>query len=77
MKKLFLPLMIIAAFFAFYEQSKPHPNQIISVGCMVVFMFGLMRLMSKVPSKNHEEEGHFVKSDYTIEEESDEESERN
>lgn len=70
MKKLFLPLMIIAAFVAFNEQNKPQPNQYISIGCIVVFMFGMMRLMSKVPSKNHNEEESFVKSDYKIEDKS-------
>ena len=67
MKKLFLPLMIIAVFVAFYEQNKPQPNQFISIGCIVVFMFGIMRLMSKVPSKNHNEDENFVKNDYKIE----------
>ena len=44
--------MFAAAFVALYEQSLAKPNMIIMVGAIVAFMLGLMRLMSKVPSKN-------------------------
>lgn len=46
--------MFAAAFIALYEQSKEHPNNIVMVVAIVVFMLGLMRLMSKVPGKNQE-----------------------
>lgn len=55
--------MIVAIFFAFYEQSKVQPNRYITLISIAVFMFGLSRLMSKVPSKNHDEDENFVKSD--------------
>jgi len=44
--------MFAAAFVALYEQSKPQPNMLIMVAGIIVFMLGLMRLMSKVPGKN-------------------------
>jgi hypothetical protein len=55
MKKLLLPIMCIAIFFAFYEQTKPNPNIIITVIAIAVFMFGMMKLMAKVPSKKPED----------------------
>jgi len=54
MKTIFIILMFAAAFIALYEQSKEHPNNIVMVVAIVVFMLGLMRLMSKVPGKNQE-----------------------
>lgn len=71
--------MIVAIFFAFYEQSKVQPNRYITLISIAVFMFGLSRLMSKVPSKNQDEEENFVKSDdkkpFKIEDKSDEKAE--
>lgn len=55
MKKLLIPIMAIAIFFAFYEQSKEVPNIYITIISMVVFMFGMVKLMSKVPSKKPED----------------------
>lgn len=55
-KTLYTIALFAAAFIAFYEQSKPEPNKYIMVGAMVVFMLGLMQLMSKVPSKNKDNE---------------------
>ncbi len=54
MKKFLIPILIISGFFAFYEQSKPEPNIMITVAAIVVFMFGLFQLNSKIPSKNQE-----------------------
>lgn len=48
-------IMFAAAFTALYEQSKAQPNMIIMVIAIVVFMIVLMRLMSKVPSKNSDD----------------------
>ena len=52
--KQFLYILVFAAFgiFAMIEQSKPVPNRFIMIGAMAVFMFGLFRLMKKIPSKN-------------------------
>lgn len=55
MRKTLLPIMCIAIFFAFYEQTKPKPNIIITVIAIAVFMFGMMKLMAKVPSKKPED----------------------
>jgi hypothetical protein len=52
--KQFLYILMFAAvgIFAMIEQSKPAPNRFIMIGAMAVFMFGLFRLMKKIPSKN-------------------------
>jgi len=52
MKKLLVPMMLIAAGFAFYEQTKPQPNLYITIISIAVFMFGIMSFSAKVPSKN-------------------------
>jgi arginine exporter protein ArgO len=52
MKTIYIVLFFAAAFVALFEQSKAQPNMIIMIGCIVIFMFGMMKLMSKVPSKN-------------------------
>lgn len=60
MKTIYIVLFFAAAFVALFEQSKAQPNKIIMILCIMVFMFGLMRLMSKVPGKgqnNNEEDG--------------------
>lgn len=54
MKKLLIVIMALAIGFAFYEQSKPDKNVYLLVIAIVVFMFGLMRLSAKTPSKNNE-----------------------
>ncbi len=56
MKKLLIPILFIAAFFAISEQSKPKPNIYISTIAIVVFMFGMMQLSAKTPSKNLEDQ---------------------
>lgn len=54
MRKLYIPIMIIAVGVALYEQSKSSPNIYIMIGAIVIFMYGMMRLTAKVPSKNEE-----------------------
>lgn len=54
MKKLIIPIIIIAIFVALYEQSKPQSNLWIKVGAILVFMFGMMWLSSKIPSKHQD-----------------------
>lgn len=54
MKKLFIPIMIIAIGVALYEQSRSSPNIYIMIVAIVLFMYGMMRLTAKVPSKNEE-----------------------
>ncbi|MHA3789218.1 hypothetical protein ACX0HA_13495 [Flavobacterium hauense] len=56
MKTIYIVLFFAAAFVALFEQSKVQPNKIIMVGCIAVFMYGMMKLMSKVPSKHQRDE---------------------
>ena len=56
MKKIVLPIMIIAILIAFYEQSLDKKNVYIQVISIVIFMIGMMKLSTKVPSKNQEKE---------------------
>ncbi|WP_298225016.1 hypothetical protein [Flavobacterium sp.] len=56
MKKILIPMMVLAIIIAFYEQSKPDKNIYIIVIAIAIFMFGMMRLSAKTPSKNQEEE---------------------
>jgi len=53
MKTIYILVMFAAAFVALYEQSLgQEKNLYIMVAAILIFMAGLMRLMSKVPSKN-------------------------
>lgn len=56
MKKILFPLMAIAIFIAFYEQNKEHPNKIITGLAIVIFIYGMMKLSAKTPSKNQDED---------------------
>ncbi|MSP84737.1 MAG: hypothetical protein EXR18_02770 [Flavobacteriaceae bacterium] len=56
MKKLLLPIMIIAILIAFYEQSLEKKNVYILVIAVAVFMFGMIKLSAKTPSKNQDKE---------------------
>lgn len=60
MKTFFIVLMFAAAFVALYEQSLAKPNVYIMAAAIVVFMVLLMRLMSKIPSKNEKDNGSEV-----------------
>jgi hypothetical protein len=60
MKKLLIPIMIIAIIVALWEQSKPYKNVYLMAAAIVIFMFGLMRLSAKTPSKNPENEDENV-----------------
>ena len=53
-KTLYIILLFAAVFIALFEQSKAEPNKYIMVGGIVLFMLGLMQLMSKVPSKGND-----------------------
>ena len=46
--------MALAGVFALYEQSKAKPNVYIMVIAIIIFMYGMMRLTAKVPSKNQD-----------------------
>ncbi|HEX9981063.1 MAG TPA: hypothetical protein VGB50_10925 [Flavobacterium sp.] len=52
MKKLAIIIVFIAILVASYEMAKDQPNIYITCVAVIVFMFGMMRLSSKTPSKN-------------------------
>ena len=52
--KLLLTIMAIAIFYAINEQSKTDKNIIAIIVAIFIFMFGMMRLSAKTPSKNQE-----------------------
>ena len=56
MKKLLLPMMVIAIIIALYEQSKSDKNVYIMIVAIVIFFYGMMRLSAKTPSKNKDED---------------------
>lgn len=60
MKKLLIPIMIIAIIVAFYEQSSEEKNVYVTIVAIAIFMFGMMQLSSKTPSKNQEKEEDHV-----------------
>jgi len=60
MKKLLIPIMVIAILIALYEQSKGDNNVYIMVIAIVIFMYGMLRLSAKTPSKNQEKEDENV-----------------
>ena len=49
-------IMAIAIGVALYEQAKPEKNVYLRVSAIVIFMYGMMRLSAKTPSKNQEKE---------------------
>lgn len=49
-------IMAVAIGVALYEQSKPEKNVYLMVMALIVFMYGMMRLSAKTPSKNQEKE---------------------
>ncbi len=48
--------MLIAIAVAFYEQTTTDKNVYVTVIAMAIFMFGMMRLSAKTPSKNQDKE---------------------
>jgi hypothetical protein len=60
MKKLLIPLMIIAGFFAVHEQTKEQPNLYVSCAAFVVLMFSIMQLSTKLKSKNDQNDDENV-----------------
>jgi uncharacterized membrane protein YiaA len=56
MKKIILPVMIVAIIVGLYEQTKEKPNVYILAIAVVIFMYGMMRLSAKTPSKYSETE---------------------
>ena len=55
MKKLVIPFTLVAIIVGLYEQSKEKPNVYVLCITIVIFMYGVMQLSAKTPSKNQEE----------------------
>ncbi|MBP2284631.1 uncharacterized membrane protein YoaK (UPF0700 family) [Flavobacterium sp. CG_23.5] len=60
MKKIIIPVMVIAIIVALYEQVSAEKNVYIMVIAIVVFMMGMMQLSAKTPSKNQDKEDENV-----------------
>ena len=56
MKAFKILIMILAISLALYEQVSADKNIYITVIAIVVFMFGMMQLSAKTPSKNQDKE---------------------
>ncbi len=56
MKTFKILIMILAISVALYEQVSAEKNIYITVVAIVVFMFGMMQLSAKTPSKNQDKE---------------------
>ena len=56
MKAFKILIMILAISVALYEQVSEEKNIYIMVIAIVVFMYGMMQLSAKTPSKNQEKE---------------------
>ena len=52
--KLLIPIMLLAAFFAFNEFDKPNKNIFVIIIAIFILFFGMMKLSAKTPSKNSE-----------------------
>jgi EamA domain-containing membrane protein RarD len=56
MKKFIIPIMIVAILVALYEQVNAEKNVYVMVIAIAIFMFGMMRLSARTPSKNQVKE---------------------
>ena len=56
MKKLLIPITILAILAAFYIPKNGKLNLIFTAIAVVIFMFGMMKLSAKTPSKNQEDD---------------------
>jgi uncharacterized membrane protein YoaK (UPF0700 family) len=56
MKKIIIPIMVLAIIVALYEQVSAEKNVYVMVIAIVIFMMGMMQLSAKIPSKNQDKE---------------------
>jgi hypothetical protein len=56
MKRIMIPMMIVAILIAFYEQQKADSNVYITAGAIAIFMYGMMRLSAKTPTNNQDQD---------------------
>ena len=52
--------MIAAIFVAFYEQNTAKPNLIITCLALVVFIFGMIKLSTKIPPKDTKDDSNQI-----------------
>ena len=60
MKKIIIPVMVVAIIIALYEQVSAEKNVYVMVIAIVIFMMGMMQLSAKIPSKNQDKEDENV-----------------
>ena len=60
MKKIIIPVMVVAIIIALYEQVSAEKNVYVMVIAIVIFMMGMMQLSAKTPSKNQDKEDENV-----------------
>jgi hypothetical protein len=60
MKKIIIPIMVVAIIIALYEQVSAEKNVYVMVIAIVIFMMGMMQLSAKIPSKNQDKEDENV-----------------
>lgn len=61
MKAFKILIMLVAISVALYEQVSAEKNVYIMIIAIVVFMYGMMQLSAKTPSKNQDKEEEDVK----------------
>jgi hypothetical protein len=60
MKKLLIPILLIAFFVAFWNQNSEKSNLYITIIAVLIFMFGMMKLSVKVPPKDDENDSEKI-----------------
>ena len=60
MKKVLIPILIVAAIAIIYQKNLAVPNVYIICGGAVIFMFAMMKLSSKIPSKEKKNQDYDV-----------------
>jgi Na+/phosphate symporter len=56
MKKFAIPMLLIGIIIVLFEQNREVPNLILRIFGIGFFMFGMMQLSAKTPSKNQDNE---------------------
>jgi len=67
MKKLVLPILLVAIVVGLYEQTKDKPNIYILIITIIAFMYGMMQLSAKTLHHNN----HDIEEEENIEKEED------
>ena len=60
MKKIKIIIMVLAILIAFYQQVAAEKNVYVMVVAIAIFMFGMMQLSAKTPSKNQDKNNEDV-----------------